>query len=119
MPDEELEEEARVLEKVRKKAAIVATSVHETANLSNSDEPVCTTGPREEPSLSSYPNMKYEPALISESGREAIRCKWRDGTIAISKRIAGERRIGFRPNAKQNIPRRRKIRSDQRIILFV
>lgn len=46
VPDEELEEEARVLEKVRKKAAIVATSVHETANLSDSDEPVCTTGLR-------------------------------------------------------------------------
>lgn len=47
VPDEELEEDARVLEKVRKKAAIVATSVHETANLSDSDEPVCIAGLRE------------------------------------------------------------------------
>ena len=57
--DEELEEETRVLEKVRKKMAIVATSVHETANLSDSDGPVCITiGLREEPSPKFGP--KYE-----------------------------------------------------------
>jgi len=48
--DEELEEEARVLKKARKKTAIVATSVHETANLSDSDGPVCTIDLREESS---------------------------------------------------------------------
>lgn len=55
MPDEELEEEARVLEEARKKTAIVATSVHETANLSDSDGPVCTTGLRRR----AFP--KFEP----------------------------------------------------------
>lgn len=90
---------------------IVATSVHETANLSDSDEPVCTTGPYgEEPSLSSDLNMKYEPALISDStpglfdvNGVTARSRYRNVYRGV------ERRIEFRPNAKQNILRCRKI----------
>lgn len=67
--DEELEEEARVLEKARKKAAIVATSVHETANLSDSDGPVCTISLREDPSPKFGP--KYEIRACVNIGVDA------------------------------------------------
>lgn len=78
-----------MLEKARKKAAIVATSVHETANLSDSDGPVCTNGLRRR----AFPKFepKYEIRARVNIGVDAglFRCKWRDGAIAISKRIAG------------------------------
>lgn len=63
--------------------------MHETANLSDSDEPVCTTGLREE----AFPKFgpKYEIQARVNIGIDAR--LFVNGTIAISKRIVGERRF--------------------------
>lgn len=58
---------ASVGESEKKRRRIVATSVHETANLWDSDEPVCTTGYLPEERLRKDPNVRYEFALISDS----------------------------------------------------
>lgn len=54
-------------ESEKKRRRIVATSVHETANLWDSDEPVCTNGYLREESLRKDRNVRYEFALMSVS----------------------------------------------------
>lgn len=54
-------------ESEKKRRRIVATSVHETANLWDSDGPVCTAGCLLEESPRKDPRVRYEFALILDS----------------------------------------------------